>query len=209
MTLKVLEKTAERLVIQTGNSFDIPELLWLALWVNFVVTFCFVEISKRSILQDFPPFAIAFVIGWLLIHFSFPVDRKENSGSYWFAVACGSFSFFGIVLLFLPTFAIFFQEFILPHNVTLTLDKGKDLFVIKSKVMRWCFTTQHPFNELTGVMKQTISVHTGAMTVVPVPVLQLNWIRSRDGKRLYRDLPFEDINTVVDLINKFLLETSR
>lgn len=206
--MKVLEKTAERLVIQRGDSCDTHDLIWLSLWVNFIVTICFVEISKSSISQVLSPFALSFAIGALLVYFLFPVNRKQNSFGYWFAVAFGSTPFLGVGLLSFVAFGILVTDLQFPSYFVLTLNKGKDIFTLKSKFLYWYYTIQYPLNELTGATRSTIRIYTGSMTVMDMPALQLDRTRSQDGKRLQKALLFseKDINFVVYSINRFLLE---
>lgn len=204
--MKVLESTKERLVIGREEYTSAFELVWLALWINALITTCFVVISENLPSLRHSPFGISFIIGWLLSHFLFPENKKEKASTYWFVVAFGSIPFLGVSLLPFVAICIFVAELQFPNRISLIFDKDKNLLTIKSKFLLWYPTVRYALDEILGTIVVTNNYYVGSMTMRPVEVVQMTR-RRRDGKILQKNILYgADANHgMTHRINRFLM----
>ncbi|MBD2259315.1 hypothetical protein [Pseudanabaena sp. FACHB-2040] len=206
MTLKILERTPQRLIIQREqlSSFD---LVWLAVCVNFLVTLCFTKMQERLGHTEPVALFVAVSAGWLLIHCLLAESRQKQQGEYWFAVAFGAIPYLGVLLLSLAAIGLFGYEFRFPPKISLTLDQNENRLTIKSQFLLWFPTTQYPLDEIIGATQGTESIYTGSMSVSVVITLNLIHRRRQDGKLSHKNTGLcgsvEEIQNAVNLINQF------
>jgi hypothetical protein len=204
MKTKVLETTAERLVIQeTAVSWDFLPLLLPVFCVNLAITACIVFVFAKEFLVQL----LVIAIGWLLIHFLVPLS-KEGFGVYCIAVILGCCPWLGIISL---TYLAIRSHVISPLRVTLTFDKNDNLLTIQSKFLFFSFVTKYLLSNIIeskpNIIERTEHIGSGSYRCREVPTVQLAIRRQRDGKILKKDIEYLD-QKVVGLIDRFLLNTS-
>jgi hypothetical protein len=200
-TMKILESTERRLVLEIENDI-FCKLVYLSLWVNALVTICFVAISENSPALRYVFLILFSTVGWLLIYFLLPKKARDND--YLFEIIFFAIPILGFgVLLMIAVVSIC----ITPQIASLTFDKDENLLTIKKvKILSWYPVTQYPLDEIIEVTLGKKYVHTSAMNGVVRPIAWLSR-RRKNGRILQKNiLANANANhSVVNQINKFLM----
>ena len=206
MTTKVLETTAERLVIQeTAVSWKLQSYFLPVFCVNLAVTACIVFVFAKEFLVQL----LVIATGWLLIHLLVPLS-KEDFGVYCIAVILGCCPWLGIISLTYPVITSPLIRLTAPLRVTLTFDKNENLLTIQNKFLFSSSTTKYLLSNIIESKpntKRTERIVHGSYSYHDVPTVQLAVRRERDGKILKEDIEYLN-QSVVSLIDRFLLNTS-
>lgn len=203
MTMKILETTAERLVIQeTAVSWNLQPCLLPVFCVDLAVTACIVFVFAKEFLIQL----LVIAIGWLLIHLLVPLS-KEDFRVYCITVILGCCPFLGIVCLTYPVITLPLTS---PMRVTLIFDKNENLLTIQNKFLFSSSTTKYLLSNIIESKPNTKReeyIEHGSYRYNDVPTVQLAIRRERDGKILKKDIEYLD-QRVASLIDRFLLNTS-
>ncbi len=209
MTTKVLETTPERLIIQ-HHKYKYSQVIQLSFWVNLAVTVFVYNLAPHLLLSPQVLLVLVGAIAWGIIHWLFPINRRENLIAYCFAVAFGIIPRLGTFVLFLPALSLLPVDIMLP-DTTITLDKTTNLLRIKTHFFCCHPITQYPLEEIMEAKLGIRSVYSPGFNMTDVPTVYLNRRRRRDGKIVPKEVfcaPRDIAQSTVNQINAFLLSPS-
>lgn len=181
MTLKTLERTPQRLVLQHEAASGLG-LVCIAVGVNFLATTLFIQL-QRFYQADATALFLAVAVSWLLAHGLLPKQKRENGSEYWFVVVFGAIPFLGVSLLSIAAVALLGHELRFPPQVTLTFDSRQNQVVLQRRRFFGVSVRRYSLDEIVDATYSIEQVYTGSMTITEVPTLQLVRARRRNGKR--------------------------
>ncbi len=206
MTTKVVETTPERLIIQ-HQKYKHSQVIQLSFWVNLAVTVFVYNLAPHLLLSPQVLLVLVGAIAWGIIHWLFPINRRENLIAYCFAVAFGIIPRLGTFVLFLPVFSLFIVDITLP-DTTVTLDKTTNLLKIKTHFLCFYTITRYPLEDIIGANFYIGKLYVSGLTMIDAPILYLNRRRRRDGKIVQKSVfsaSIDILQSTVNQINAFLL----
>jgi|GEM_PF-5803773 len=187
--LKVLETTPDRLIIKEKRStFDVAMLV-----VFLYVTVYFLLISTLKM--------------WT----KFGVNESLLDSVYHLATHPALVYPAVIGLLLFPAALVPMLTFgsWLPTK-TFTFDRKTHLLTIKSTCLCWHHKTEYSLDEIQMIRWAPYSIYAGSLTMVNIELLEL--VRRKQNGKIHlipiRHTVHPEINTVVNLIHKFLLSRS-